>query len=266
LDINSAVDFIRMARGALASSGFARKEAGQSVYWESAARDRTLVLIHGASDHAGSWFPVAAALAASYHVVIPDLAGHGESEPATGPIPISRIVDQLDEVITAAVGSGGDLTLAGNSLGGWISLLYTLRAPKRVSRLFLEDSGGLDRPLSSPLVARDRAEALTILRAVHGPASQAPEWDIDALLQRAVDSPMLRLTEIAEHSVERRLGEITIPATLIWGADDGVIPLDYARALQEALPNATLCVIEGAAHIPHMQQPQRFLQCLTSNA
>jgi len=101
---------------------------------------------------------------------------------------------------------------------------------------------------------------------VHGPAYQAPEWVIEALLQRATDSPMLRLTELFEHSVESRLGEIDVPTTLIWGADDGVVPLDYGEALQRALPNATLCVIEGAAHIPHMQQPERFLQCLSSTS
>jgi len=255
-----------MSRGALAMSGFTRKEVGHSVYWESAPREKTLVLIHGANDHAGSWFTVAAALARMYRVIIPDLAGHGESEPASGPIPISLILERLEAVIDDAAGDAGELTLLGNSLGGWMALLYALRHPGRVSRLILEASGGLDRPLSSPLVARNREEAITILRAVHGPAYQPQDWVIDALLQRATDSPMLRLTEVLEHSVERRLGEIAAPATLLWGADDGVLPLAYAEALQQALPRATLHVIEGAGHIPHMQQPERFLQCLISTS
>jgi pimeloyl-ACP methyl ester carboxylesterase len=77
---------------------------------------------------------------------------------------------------------------------------------------------------------------------------------------------MLRLTELQEHVIEHRLGELEVPATLIWGADDGVLPLSYAEALQQAIPHSQLKVIEGAAHIPHMQQPERFLACLTATS
>ena len=224
------------------------------------ARDdrSTVLLIHGANDHAGTWFAVAPALAKRFRVVIPDLAGHGESAPASGPIPISQIIEQLEAT------DGDSLTLVGNSLGGWMALLFALRNPARVRRLVLEASGGLTRPLGVPLVARDRAEAEVILRAVHGPRYVAPEWVVEALLLRAADSPMLRLTEAQEHEVEPRLGEIRVPATLVWGADDGVLPLDYAEELRSAIPGAELKVIEGAAHIPHLQQPGRFLECLSS--
>lgn len=262
MEINSAADFLRVTRGALAASGFVRQESAGTVWWTSAPREEqpVLVLLHGANDHAGTWFTVAAALAQRYRVILPDLAGHGESEPHSGPIPISQVLARLEQVI----GEERDLTLLGNSLGGWIALLYTLRHPERVSRLVLETSGGLNRPLSAPLAARTREEAAVILRAVHGPSYEAPEWVVESLLQRAADSPMLRLTELLEHDVEPRLGEIRVPATLLWGADDGVLPLSYAKDLQRAIPGATLQVIEGAAHIPHMQQPRRFLECLTA--
>ncbi len=263
MEIKSSADFVCMTRAALAASGFVRHENDGLVWFESAPDDNpTLVLVHGANDQAGTWFTVAPALARSYRVIIPDLPGHGDSEPRSGPIPISLIVSQLEAILADERG----LTLVGNSLGGWVVLLYALRNPERVSRLFLEASGGLSRPLSSPLVAHDREEAMVVLRAVHGPAFQPQEWVIDALLQRATDSPMLRLTEVQEHAIEGRLGEIEIPATLIWGADDGVLPLSYAEALQQAIPGSELKVIEGAAHIPHMQQPERFLACLTATS
>ena len=256
--IESVADLTRMTRGALAAAGFVRHEG--DLTWFEAGTGPTVVLIHGANDHAGTWFAVAPTLAKSFRVVIPDLPGHGESIPRSGPIPLSRIVSSLETLLAHE----RDLTLVGNSLGGWIALLLALRDRDRIARLFLETSGGLARPLAVPLFATSRDEALRILRAVHGPRYEPQEWVIDALLQRAVDSPMLRLTETIEHNVEPRLGEIAIPTTLIWGADDGVIPLDYAEALRDAIPGATLRVIEGAAHIPHLQQPARFLECLTS--
>ena len=255
--IESSADFVRMTRAVLAAAGFVREEIGGTVYWECGA-GKTMVMIHGANDHAGTWCAVAPALAHTHRVIVPDLPGHGESAPADGPIPISRVIEGLEAVI----GDAQDVTLVGNSFGGWMALLYALQHPSRVARLFLEDSGGLSRPLAVPLVAHTREEAIPILRAVHGPNHQPQDWVIDALIQRAHGSPMLRLTELAEHDIEARLGEIHTPTTLIWGADDGVLPLSYAHALQQAIPHATLQIIEGAAHIPHLQQPERFLQCL----
>lgn len=263
MEIKSGADFIAMTRAAIAAAGFVRKEVGETVYFDAGAGS-ALVLIHGASDHAGTWFRVAPTLARTRRVILPDLAGHGESAPKDGPIPISLIVERLEAVIDDALGQSELVTLVGNSLGGWMALLYALKHPSRVSQLVLEDSGGLNRPLAVPLVARTREEAMPILRAVHGPNYRPQEWMIEALLQRATGSPMLRLTELPEHDVEPRLGTIETPATLIWGADDGVLPMSYAEALQQAIPGARLQVIEGAAHVPHLQQPERFLQCLTS--
>jgi pimeloyl-ACP methyl ester carboxylesterase len=264
-----------MTRGALVAAGFVRHESDGNVWFENVRQANvgqasacpgqaeacpTLVLIHGANDHAGTWFAVAPALAQRYRVLIPDLPGHGESEPRSGPIPLSLIVARLE----ALLANERELTVVGNSLGGWMALLYTLRNRERVSRLVLESSGGLNRPLAVPLVARTAREALTILRAVHGPGYEPPEWVIESLLARAIDSPMLRLTELLEHTVEPRLGELDVPTTLIIGADDGVVTRDYSEALRDLIPKATMRVIEGAAHIPHLQQPGRFLECLTS--
>jgi abhydrolase domain-containing protein 6 len=262
LQINSSADFIRMTRSVLGATGFTRHEVDGTTFFAGGPADdpSPLVLVHGANDQAGTWFTVAPALVRTRRVILPDLAGHGESEPKTGPIPIGLMVDRLEAVI----GNERNITLVGNSLGGWIALIYTLRHPDRVGRLFLEASGGLNRPLASPLAAHTREHAIPILRAVHGPAYEPPEWVIEALIERSVDSPMRRFSEILENDVEPRLGEIDVPTTLIWGADDGVIPLSYAEALQAAIPNSELKVLEGAAHIPHLHQPERFLECLTA--
>jgi pimeloyl-ACP methyl ester carboxylesterase len=248
-----------MTRAAILAAGFVRKEVEGTVYFESGSGS-AVVMIHGVNDQAGTWFTVAPALARTHRVILPDLPGHGESAPGEGPIPISLILARLEAVI----GNTDNVTLVGNSFGGWIALLHALKHPSQVTRLFLEASGGLSRSPAVPLVAHTREEAIPILRAVHGPDYQPQEWVIEALLQRANGSPMLRLTELVEHNVESRLNEINTPATLIWGANDGVLPLSYANALQQTIPNAELQVIEGAAHIPHMQQPAQFLRCFAT--
>lgn len=248
---------MRITRSALASAGFTRHERDGQVWLEAGSGD-TMVLLHGTNDHAGTWFAVAPTLARTRRIVIPDLPGHGESAPHEGPIAVSRVLQALEQLIDTKS------TLVGNSFGGWMALLFAHRHPELVTHLVLESSGGLKRAAAVPLVARDRNDAVPMLKAVHGPSYEPQEWVIEALMQRAVDAPMLRLTELLEHDIEPHLAEIQTPATLIWGRDDGVLPLSYGEALLAALPNAEMKVIDGAAHIPHMQQPERFLQCLTA--
>ena len=155
-------------------------------------------------------------------------------------------------------------TLAGNSMGAWIALLYALKHPDRVKRLVLESGGGLTRPLGVPLTATNRDDAMVILRAVHGPNAVLPDWAVDALIARASGSPMQRLTD--PEFVDARLGEVKTPTTLVWGEHDGVIPRAYMEALRDGIPGARLEIVEGAAHIPHAQQPARFVSCLMATS
>lgn len=251
----SADAVIAATRRALVAAGLERCELDGSVYFAGGSGP-TVVLIHGVNDQAGTWAPVVPLLK-NYRLIVPDLAGHGESAPATGPIAMHSIVERLHAIIDAPA-----VTLVGNSMGAWIALLYTLAHPERVDRLVLEAGGGLARPLAVPLTATTREDALTILRAVHGPNALLPEWAIEALLTRATGSPMLRLTDLT--FIDARLGEIKAPTTLVWGADDGVVPRSYGEALRDGIAGARLHVIEGAAHIPHAQQPARFVECLTA--
>lgn len=249
-----------MTRAMLVAAGFVRKSAGDTVYFESADRDGAdpLVLVHGVNDHAGTWFAVAPALAAKRRVILPDLAGHGESAPSHGPLPISLLLERLDAVIEHE----RNITLVGNSLGGWLAALYTLAHPDRVKHLVLEASGGLNRPFASPIFAFDREQAIVILKNVHGPSFVAPEWVIDALIARSTDSQMLRVTETEPYALDSRLADLHTPTTLIWGADDGVLPVAYGQEMQSLIAGSDLHVLDGAAHIPHMQQPETFAQCL----
>lgn len=259
-----ALEIVRSMRGALGAFGLERRELDGSVYWIGGGQPifPVLVLLHGTNDQAGTWARIVPLLTDRYRLILPDLAGHGESEPKTGPIAFSVVVDRLHRILERE--HVDNITLAGNSFGAWIAILYTLAHPQRVERLVLESGGGLARPLGVPLVARDRQTAMTILRAVHGPKYVPEEWVIDTLLARANDSPMLRLDGAMESFVDGRLAQLDKPTTLVWGADDGVVPLSYGEALKNLIRGARLRVIDGAAHVPHLQQPERFVECLTA--
>lgn len=224
-----------------------------------------IVLLHGVNDQAGTWAQVAGPLAKKYRLIVPDLAGHGESEPKTGPIPLPLIVSRLHALITSE--TKGPVTLVGNSMGGWVAMLYTFEHPERVNRLVLEDASGMAWLISPSLLApQNREQAIATLHAVNGANAETPDWVIDHLIKPPVAPPMARVaqTGVLPHLVDNRLSEIKVPTTLIWGRDDGLLPVAYAEALQKKIAGSKLQIIEGAAHIPHRQQPEKFLECLNA--
>ena len=93
-----------------------------------------LVLVHGGRDHARNWDWVARALRPDWHVVAPDLRGHGDSAWALGGMyAVADFVLDIDNLIEAL--GPRPVVLIGHSLGGAIALMYTGIHPERVQRL-----------------------------------------------------------------------------------------------------------------------------------
>ena len=111
-----------------------------------------LLLVHGGRDHCRSWDRVAEELRADWHVIAPDLRGHGDSawspdgnyETTAMVYDLAQLVHQLDE---------GPVTIVAHSLGGNISLRYTGLYPETVRKIVAIEGLG-----PSPKVIAERAE------------------------------------------------------------------------------------------------------------
>lgn len=113
-----------------------------------------LLLIHGGRDHCRNWDWVAEALRHDYHIIAPDLRGHGDSQWMLG-----GSYNQLDYVydIAQLVRQIADepITIIGHSLGGAISLTYTGLYPERVRKLIaIEGLGPSPAMLEARLAQR----------------------------------------------------------------------------------------------------------------
>jgi pimeloyl-ACP methyl ester carboxylesterase len=109
-----------------------------------------LILLHGGRDHSRSWDRVARALQPHFHVIAPDLRGHGDSEWAKGSS--YSLSDHVYD-LTPLVGPGRETIMVGHSFGGMISLAYAGTFPDRVSRLAILDGVFLSGR-SSPIEER----------------------------------------------------------------------------------------------------------------
>ena len=107
-----------------------------------------LILLHGGRDHCRSWDLIAQALQPHFHVIAPDLRGHGDSEWAKGSS--YSLSDHVYD-LTHLAGAGRDTVLVGHSFGGMISLAYAGTFPDRVSRLVVLDGAFLPNAPPAPI-------------------------------------------------------------------------------------------------------------------
>lgn len=260
-------------RRALKSTGFVVKSVpspvGNQTVWEKGSGS-ILVLLHGAGDHAGSWSKVAPQLAESYDVVIPDLAGHGRSDPETGPLTIDTMLRGLDAVISSKA-PNGKVIIAGNSLGAWLAFLYAQDHPNKVERIVAIDGGPIrgERPDLVPLPT-NREEAAKLFDAILDPASpHPPGFVLDDVVRASHDGPIGRMVaagaaDMSKHLLDGKLGAFTTPVDLIWGESDRLIPLSYAQRMNAELASVRLTTLARCGHVPQQECPIALTKVLTT--
>lgn len=236
---------------------------GKLRYYEG-GKGKTVVLLHGSGSQAGDWNAVVRPLARRYRVLVLDLPGHGESGPAEGALPVGDLSDSLGALLDAQ-SPGEPAILIGNSLGGWVALLYAWRHPERVERVVGVSSSGIFAPLQVPALPKDREEARRLVAAIRGPYLSAPsDEELDAVVQRVAAGPAGRLFAglRAEDFLDTKAAEIQVPVELVWGEEDGVLPLGYGRRLESLLPRARLHPLPRCGHMPQVHCPRELARLL----
>jgi 3-carboxy-cis,cis-muconate cycloisomerase len=231
-----------------------------------------LVLSGSLGSTLAMWDPVVDALAARFRVVRWDLRGHGGSPTPPGPYTIDDIgadlLDLLDRI------GAPRAHLVGTSLGGMAGLLVAARAPERVDRMVVIGSSARLGPASGWV---DRARM--VLRDGTGPVAEVvtPRWvsatfagaHPDALdgyraMFAAADPAGYAgcCIAIAGMDLTDQLGAIKAPTLVIVGSDDPATPVEHGRAIADALPDARLEIVAGAAHLPSLEHPDRIAQLI----
>jgi len=245
------------------------------------------LLLHGFAASLYSWHAVMEPLSQLGTVIAFDRPGFGLSEhPLTwaGRNPYSS--DAQVELVIGLLDHFGveKAILVGNSAGGTVSMQVALMHPERVTALILVDPAVyigkrvpgwlhslLDTPQMhhlGPLLSRQilKHGQDLIMLAWHDPSKlpiemleyyQKPykveNWD-KALWEFTLASRPTGLPE--------RLEELTLPVLVVTGDDDRIVPTADSLQLVDELPNATLEVIAESGHIPHEEQPHKFMEAV----
>lgn len=152
--------------------------------------------------------------------------------------------------------------LVGTSYGGNLALAVALAAPERVSALWLmgcnpgpPQPGGPD--LAGGLDTTPDAVINMLSGLVVHPSASAAAATFKAMAGRvggAAGAAQARALGTRAEATSR-LGALTMPALVLWGEADTLVPVAVGSALAAALPKARFEVLAGCGHLPTLEMP-----------
>jgi pimeloyl-ACP methyl ester carboxylesterase len=255
-----------------------------TFYLESGPVDAPpVVLTHGVSATNASMLPLIPALSDRYHVLAPDLPGHGGTEATRRPHRAEYLGNWLTEFLRETCAEPA--VLVGNSLGGRAALQAGLNSPEEIRALVLLCPAMAFRRLRQlvPVVrlVSDRFAAVPIplphrvlvrgLRTLFADPSRLPDAWYDAAVDEFVRVMRVRANRLAVFSSLRniyldppfgadgfweRLPQLRPPALFVWGARDVLVPASFSRWVAEALPHGQSIVLADCGHAPQFELPE----------
>ncbi len=221
---------------------------------------QVLLLLHGLFGALSNWEGVVNRFSKSFRVVIPMLPIYEMPLREAGLDGLRKFLEefvtykQLDEMI-----------LMGNSLGGHIALLYTLKNSEKVKKLILTGSSGLfEDSMGGSYPKRGNYEYIKerVEYTFFDPHVATKEL-VDEVFETTKSIPKcMRIVAIAKsaqrHNMADEIPNITVPTLLVWGLNDTITPPIVAHEFNRLIPNSELRFIDRCCHAPMMEHPEKF--------
>jgi pimeloyl-ACP methyl ester carboxylesterase len=225
---------------------------GVHTYYEVAGAGEPLVLLHGGFCTVETFGAQTPALAGQYRVYVPERRGHGRTPDVEGPITYENMAQDTIAFMEALGISSAHLV--GWSDGAIVGLLVALHRPDLVRKLVLIGQA-VNHEGATPEVKRLMAnftqqDLPPMLRELY--VSVSPDGPghfgvvFDKMHQLLRTEPTIELAEL----------EGVAAPTLILIADDDMVTIEHAAAMQRALPDAQLAVVPGTSHALPMEKPE----------
>ncbi|MFI2365136.1 alpha/beta fold hydrolase [Promicromonospora sp. NPDC019610] len=163
----------------------------------------------------------------------------------------------------------GDVTVIGNSFGGWLAAEIALLGSPRVSGAVIIDGIGIEVAQHPPTSVAGLSPADLSKLSFHDPgkaparpaaAAPGPGPDLQALVSYTgptMSDPTL---------LERLRALDDLPVHVVWGASDGIVSTEYGRAYAAAIPRASFTVLPRSGHLPQVETPEELLGTLTDGS
>ncbi|MCB0839301.1 MAG: alpha/beta hydrolase [Bacteroidetes bacterium] len=224
-----------------------------------------LILLHGLFGALSNFEYIFNRFSEEYKVIIPLLPIYDKEHKDPS-------VEGLTEYVEAFIAMKGidNCTLLGNSLGGHIALVFTLRNPDLVNAMILTGSSGLfESGMGSSFPKRGSYEYIRerVAYTFYSPDTASKEL-VDEVFDIVGDNfrtlKILRIARSAQrHNMRTEIVNIKVPTLLIWGLNDNITPPRVAYEFQKLIRNSELKFIDKCGHAAMMEQPKLFNSILS---
>lgn len=219
-----------------------------------------MVLLHGLFGALSNWDDVVTEFSKNYRVIIPLMPIYTMPVREAG----LEALNSFFEGFVAAFGLK-DLILMGNSLGGHVALIYSLKNQSNVKNLILTGSSGLfENSMGGSYPKRGSYSYIQerVSYTFYDPKTATKDL-IDEVFETTQSIPKcLRIVAIAKSAQRNNMAEeipaIQVPTLLVWGLNDTITPPYVAHEFNRLIPNSTLRFIDECCHAPMMEQPEKF--------
>jgi pimeloyl-ACP methyl ester carboxylesterase len=246
---------------------------GLRLHVAEAGTGPALLLVHGLTASHAVWEPTIHAFADRWHVIAPDLPGHGESAKPDAPYTVDFFAGMLRTLAREL--DVAEAVLAGSSLGGRVALELAAWYPAFTRALVLAAPAvGYSLAMRSVGQALQAVTGPRVLRATLERYFQQNFHDrarIGQVTRRRILEERLAASDFPDfaRAVARSLGgvlraepqpleRVTQPVLVVWGRNDRLVPLHRSQGLLERLPYARLEVLDRCGHLPMLEQPTAF--------
>jgi len=237
---------------------------GVECYYETAGSGETVAFVPDVGFGAWLWGWQHRAVAGPYEALVMDLRGTGRSDRPEGPYSTRELADDLDAVLSSH--GVRRVHLVGAGLGGMVALTHALRSDRvRSLSLFAtaatgaaideEALAGARAPLDDPRALEDSLEPVLssgFRRENPDVVSGIAEWRADD--DAAPEAAAWQAEGALSFDLTDRLHEVTVPALVVHGDDDRVIPAERGRALADGLPRGRFEAFDGAGHLVFVER------------
>jgi pimeloyl-ACP methyl ester carboxylesterase len=227
---------------------------------------RHVLLLHGGAGPS-SVAAFASRLAAACRVVTPVHPGFDGSPRPDGFAAVADLATAYTTLLEHL--DLADVTVIGNSVGGWIAAEMALRKSPRITSVVLLDAVGIDtgspaRPIANPMDVEpaERAKLAfhdwkTFAAAPPAPAAMATMRGNLQALDTYAGRPFMH-----DPGLRERLAAIDVPVLVAWGESDRIVDVDYGRRYAESIPGAVFRLVVEAGHLPQVEKPDAVLDLI----
>lgn len=159
-----------------------------------------------------------------------------------------------------------DVTVVGNSIGGWIAAEIALLGGDRIGGVVLVNAVGIQvpgHPVADPFALTPaELSALSFHDADRfriDPSTFSAEQRATAAANRAALQVYSGPHAMADPTLRERLAKVTVPVLVAWGESDQVADTEYGRAYAAAVPGAEFEILPRTGHMPQIETPGQLL-------